>query len=261
MVNGPWQIPGAGRRPRLQLRRGADSRSTQPGQTVVAPLGGEAWTVPQTGDEAKQAKAAELVVPEHRREPAAAWPRQRQTVPTKTALLDAVHAEDARRWPASSTRSRRPGPAPASSARTGRRRPRRSTPAMQLALTGQAAPAEALASRRQLIAARPTKESTHVGREDADHRGASRPPTASAAAPAVAGGARRRREQVAQDPVPGPGRDRIIALFFGYPVVKNLADELPGLHACGRSSPARRPWVGLQNYATVVHRRCSARRW
>ena len=31
------------------------------GQASVAPLGGEAWTVPVTGDDAKQAKAAEYV--------------------------------------------------------------------------------------------------------------------------------------------------------------------------------------------------------
>ena len=31
------------------------------GQTQTAPLGGELWTVPRTGDEARQAKAAEFV--------------------------------------------------------------------------------------------------------------------------------------------------------------------------------------------------------
>ena len=66
----------------------------QAGDTVVAPLGGETWTIPQTGDPARQAKAAEIVVlPQHRRQPDRRWPAQRTTVPTKTALLDRFVAE------------------------------------------------------------------------------------------------------------------------------------------------------------------------
>src|SRR5699024_1358644 len=59
MVNGPWQIPA-------MQDTDVEWDSVQipvndPGQTPVAPLGGEVWTVPRSGDEATQKVAAEFV--------------------------------------------------------------------------------------------------------------------------------------------------------------------------------------------------------
>src|SRR5215212_2610158 len=59
MLNGPWQIPSL---QKAKVNFGvAPFPINRPDQTSIAPLGGEAWTVTATGDEAKMAKAAELV--------------------------------------------------------------------------------------------------------------------------------------------------------------------------------------------------------
>ncbi len=59
MLNGPWQIPALDK---AKINYGVvPFPINTAGQTSVAPLGGEAWTVPMTGDEAKMTKAAELV--------------------------------------------------------------------------------------------------------------------------------------------------------------------------------------------------------
>ena len=88
MINGPWQFPVLNADKSLHYARRADPGAGSRAATVVAPLGGETWTVPQTGNKAReQAKAAKIVqCLNTRREPAHARPRQRQTVPTKTAL-------------------------------------------------------------------------------------------------------------------------------------------------------------------------------
>ena len=57
MINGPWQIPS------LKETAGLDWASTtipvpQTGDTPVAPLGGELWTVPRTGGEREKAAAS-----------------------------------------------------------------------------------------------------------------------------------------------------------------------------------------------------------
>ena len=99
-----------------------------PGQTSIAPLGGEAWTVPLTGDEAKMAKAAELVKCMNTDENQMLRAKQGGLVPTKLALADQYKAE----VPAMAgfiERSPRLAPGPASSATSGRTPRRRSTPA------------------------------------------------------------------------------------------------------------------------------------
>ena len=59
MVNGPWNIPALNETDvnwaSVQLP------VNEAGQTPVAPLGGEVWTVPQTGNAEKQANAAKIV--------------------------------------------------------------------------------------------------------------------------------------------------------------------------------------------------------
>lgn len=87
MVNGPWQIPALEESPEIKWEV-VQFPVNDPSQTPVAPLGGEAWTVPVTGDEDKQAKAAEFVQCLNSDENQMAWAEARYTVPTKTALAD-----------------------------------------------------------------------------------------------------------------------------------------------------------------------------
>jgi multiple sugar transport system substrate-binding protein len=92
MVNGPWQFPA------LDEVQGLNYEVVpipvpQAGETVVAPLGGETWTIPQTGDPARQAKAAEIVACLNTDDNQIALASERQTVPTKTALRDRFVAE------------------------------------------------------------------------------------------------------------------------------------------------------------------------
>ncbi|MFE5411126.1 extracellular solute-binding protein [Microbacterium sp. NPDC056569] len=60
MINGPWNMP------KLNATEGLNYDVVQipvpeSGDTSIAPLGGETFTVPQTGDDAKMAKAGEFV--------------------------------------------------------------------------------------------------------------------------------------------------------------------------------------------------------
>jgi len=86
MVNGPWQFPVLDADKSLHY---AVVKIPAPaaGKPVVAPLGGETWTVPQTGDKDKQAKAAKLVACLNSDESQLSLAKQNQTIPTKTALL------------------------------------------------------------------------------------------------------------------------------------------------------------------------------
>ncbi|WP_218957630.1 sugar ABC transporter substrate-binding protein [Actinomyces faecalis] len=62
------------------------------GDTAVAPLGGELWTVPQTGDQAKQAKAMELLQALLDDDTVLELNTTRFTIPTKEAV-DAAYIE------------------------------------------------------------------------------------------------------------------------------------------------------------------------
>jgi multiple sugar transport system substrate-binding protein len=87
MVNGPWQIPALAKAPNVKWDV-VTFPLNKPDQTPVAPLGGEAWTVPLNKDQAKQQKAADFVKCLNSDENELAWAKARFTVPTKTALLD-----------------------------------------------------------------------------------------------------------------------------------------------------------------------------
>ncbi|WP_020389773.1 ABC transporter substrate-binding protein [Kribbella catacumbae] len=87
MVNGPWQIPALEKTPNVKWDV-VTFPLNKPDQTPVAPLGGEAWTVPLNKDQAKQQKAADFVKCLNSDENELAWAKARFTVPTKTALLD-----------------------------------------------------------------------------------------------------------------------------------------------------------------------------
>jgi multiple sugar transport system substrate-binding protein len=87
MVNGPWQIPSLNKNPKIKWDV-VTFPLNKPDQTPVAPLGGEAWTVPLNKDQAKQQKAADFVKCLNSDENELAWAKARYTIPTKTALLD-----------------------------------------------------------------------------------------------------------------------------------------------------------------------------
>ncbi|GAB3946196.1 sugar ABC transporter substrate-binding protein [Kribbella albertanoniae] len=87
MVNGPWQIPALQESPKVKWDV-VTFPLNKPDQTPVAPLGGEAWTVPLNKDQAKQQKAADFVKCLNSDENELAWAKARFTLPTKAALLD-----------------------------------------------------------------------------------------------------------------------------------------------------------------------------
>ena len=70
MVNGPWQIPSLDKQPALQYGV-VKIPVREAGQTSVAPLGGEVWTVPQTGNKDPPGQGGGSgCLPEQRRKPA-----------------------------------------------------------------------------------------------------------------------------------------------------------------------------------------------
>ncbi|WP_237771226.1 ABC transporter substrate-binding protein [Kribbella sp. ALI-6-A] len=85
MVNGPWNIPSLNESPQVKWDV-VQFPVNKPGQTPIAPLGGEAWTVPLNKDEAKQQKAADFVKCLSSDDNELAWAKARFTVPTRTAL-------------------------------------------------------------------------------------------------------------------------------------------------------------------------------
>jgi multiple sugar transport system substrate-binding protein len=142
MVNGPWQFPVLDADTALHY---AVVKIPAPaaGQPIVAPLGGETWTVPQTGNKDKQTKAAKVVACLNSDDNQVSLAKQNQTIPTKTALLANF----------SSSNPNMKGFAdqiPTARARTGELGadwPKAATKiytAFQSALTGQADPAKAL---------------------------------------------------------------------------------------------------------------------
>jgi multiple sugar transport system substrate-binding protein len=85
MVNGPWQFPVLNADSKLHYDV-VPIPSPQAGGTAVAPLGGETWTVPQTSSKDRQQKAAKVVACLNSDDNQMLLAKERQTVPTKTAL-------------------------------------------------------------------------------------------------------------------------------------------------------------------------------
>jgi multiple sugar transport system substrate-binding protein len=142
MVNGPWQFPTLDAEKSLKYEV-VKIPAPAAGQPVVAPLGGETWTVPQTGNKDKQASAAKVVACLNSDANQLSLAQQNQTIPTKTALGAQF----------SSSNPNMKGfveQIPTARARTGELGadwPKAATKiytAVQSALTGQAAPAAAL---------------------------------------------------------------------------------------------------------------------
>ena len=115
------------------------------GQTSVAPLGGEAWTVPVTGDEAKQAKAAEFVKCLNSDENADAAGQESGSVSRPSWPWPSSTRRRCPRWPRFATQV---ATARARTGKLGDKWPETAKTiytGMQLVLTGQAAPADAMA--------------------------------------------------------------------------------------------------------------------
>jgi multiple sugar transport system substrate-binding protein len=85
MVNGPWQFPVLNADVKLHYDV-VPIPSPRAGGTAVAPLGGETWTVPQSGSKDRQQKAAKVVACLNSDDNQLLLAKERQTVPTKTAL-------------------------------------------------------------------------------------------------------------------------------------------------------------------------------
>src|SRR3954469_5966577 len=142
MVNGPWQFPTLDVDKNLHY---AVVKIPAPvaGKPVVAPLGGETWTVPQTGNKDKQAKAAKIVECLNSDQTQLSLAQQNQTIPTKTALL----ANFASSNPNMKGFTEQIPTARARTGELGADWPKAATKiytAYQAALTGQASPAKAL---------------------------------------------------------------------------------------------------------------------
>jgi len=142
MLNGPWQIPSL---QKAKVNFGVvPFPINRPDQTSIAPLGGEAWTVPETGNDAKKAKAAELVKCMNTDENQMLRAKQGGLVPTKPALYEQYKTE----VPSMAAFTDAVANA---RARTGKLGPKWPDTAkviytgMQLVLTDQAAPADAMA--------------------------------------------------------------------------------------------------------------------
>ncbi|WP_344651902.1 sugar ABC transporter substrate-binding protein [Cryptosporangium japonicum] len=92
MVNGPWQFPVLNEDTNLHYDV-VPIPAPKAGGTAVAPLGGETWTVPNTGNKDKQKNAAKIVECLNSDENQLLLAKERQTVPTKTSLQDKFVAD------------------------------------------------------------------------------------------------------------------------------------------------------------------------
>jgi multiple sugar transport system substrate-binding protein len=146
MINGPWQIPAL-------TESGVDYGiaklpAPEAGGTAVAPLGGEVWTVPQTGDKEKQATAAKVVECLNSDENQLEMATKRFTIPSKTA----VATQFGQQVPAEQVFVDLVADARARTGELGEAWPKAATKiytAVQSALTGQASPEDALKNAEQ----------------------------------------------------------------------------------------------------------------
>jgi multiple sugar transport system substrate-binding protein len=93
MVNGPWQFPILNAVSGLHYDV-VPIPAPKAGMPVVAPLGGETWTVPNTGNKAKQTVAAKVVQCLNSDDNQLWLGKERKTVPTKTALQTKFVADE-----------------------------------------------------------------------------------------------------------------------------------------------------------------------
>jgi multiple sugar transport system substrate-binding protein len=142
MINGPWNMP------KLDAAEGLNYEVVQipvptAGDTSVAPLGGETYTVPQTGDDAKMAKAGEFVACLTEDENQIIMANGRGAVPSSETAAEQVAAET----PLIAAFADTVADGRSRTALLGEEWPEAATAiytAVQLALTGSATPEEAL---------------------------------------------------------------------------------------------------------------------
>ncbi|MYU27104.1 extracellular solute-binding protein [Streptomyces sp. SID7810] len=142
MVNGPWRISELDKAEDLHWGV-APLPVRKPGQTLVTPLGGEVWTVPQNSSEDRQRKAARVLACLNDSATMRALAEQYHTVPSRTA----VASRYAREVPSMAAFVKSVERARARTGRLGVEWPRAATAiytAVQAALTGERTPEEAL---------------------------------------------------------------------------------------------------------------------
>ncbi|GAA3054771.1 MULTISPECIES: sugar ABC transporter substrate-binding protein [Actinomycetes] len=142
MINGPWQLPELSGLEDLDYEI-VELPVRDSAQRSVAPLGGEAWTVPATGDRDKEELAAAVLTEFLSDSSVLSMAEQRFTVPGRPGLT----AEFLRRRPEMDTFTDLIPDARARTAQLGEDWPTTATAlytAVQLAVSGQATPAEAL---------------------------------------------------------------------------------------------------------------------
>lgn len=147
MVNGPWRISALNKAENLHWGV-APLPVRRTGQTLVAPLGGEVWTVPRSPSPTRQKKAAQVLAclndPAH----TLALAERNFTVPSRPA----VASRYARRTPSMAVFVESVERARARSAQLGVGWPAAATAvytAIQSALTGEQTPEEALRHAQQ----------------------------------------------------------------------------------------------------------------
>ena len=147
MVNGPWQIPTLDKESALHYGV-VNIPVKDSSKTAVGPLGGEVWTVPQTGNKAKQAKAAEIVACMNSDVNQLAMAKARNTIPSKSTLAAQFASEN----PKLASFTELVKTARARTGQLGEDWPDQATKiftAIQNALTDKASPADALKQAQQ----------------------------------------------------------------------------------------------------------------
>ena len=149
MVNGPWQIPVLNSDPSLHYAV-VPIPTPKAGGKSVAPLGGETWAVPNTGNKEAEQVAGKMIACLNSDANQIKLGVLRQTVPTKTSA--AVLDEYLKQVPTMKTFAEMVQTARARTAELGNDWPEAATAiysAVQLALTGKASPMDALKQAQQ----------------------------------------------------------------------------------------------------------------
>lgn len=142
MINGPWQLPELSELDNLNYEI-IHLPVPDSSQDSVAPLGGEAWTIPATGDTRKEDLAAEVLTEFLTDDSVLSMAEQRFTVPGRPALTE----EFLQRRPDMGTFAELIPDARARTRHLGEDWPPTATAmytALQLALSGQSDPVDAL---------------------------------------------------------------------------------------------------------------------
>ncbi|POX46747.1 ABC transporter substrate-binding protein [Streptomyces sp. Ru72] len=148
MINGPWRISELNKDENLHWGV-VPLPVRQKGQTLVTPLGGEVWTVPQTASEARQQKAARVLACLNDSANMMALAKQYFTVPSRPA----VASRYAEQVPSMAAFVQSVEKARARTGELGVKWPKAATgiyTAIQAALTGEQTPAEALRHAQQI---------------------------------------------------------------------------------------------------------------